>query len=117
MRPTVFVAVQLTDDLRRLLSERCVVDAHSGPYPIPREALLAGLSAANGVLANPLIPFPSEIINAGPHLRAIANIGVGYDNVDLQHGTKRGIAVANTPGVLSDLTAFPGPRRPSPRRR
>ena len=70
-----------------------------------RSALKEGLADADGVLATPLVPFPREVLDAGTRLRAIANIGVGYDNVDLDHTMARAVLVANTPGVLSDAVA------------
>jgi glyoxylate reductase len=42
---------------------------------------------------------------AGPQLRCIANVAVGYDNVDVAAATERGVVVTNTPGVLTDSTA------------
>ncbi len=42
---------------------------------------------------------------AGPRLRCVANVAVGYDNVDLAAATARGVVVTNTPGVLTDATA------------
>lgn len=104
-KPRIFVAVQLADDLLARLEERCDVQTYPGPHPIPTPELTAGLAQAAGVLANPLIPFPASVIDAAPALRAIANVGVGYDNVDLIHASARGITVANTPGMLTDAVA------------
>jgi glyoxylate reductase len=42
---------------------------------------------------------------AGPQLRVIANVAVGYDNVDVPAATRRGVLITNTPGVLTDATA------------
>lgn len=42
---------------------------------------------------------------AGPQLRCVANVAVGYDNVDVAAATERGVVVTNTPGVLTDATA------------
>jgi glyoxylate reductase len=42
---------------------------------------------------------------AGPQLRCVANVAVGYDNVDLAAATSRGVWITNTPGVLTDATA------------
>jgi glyoxylate reductase len=42
---------------------------------------------------------------AGPRLRCVANVAVGYDNIDIAAATRRGIVVTNTPGVLTDATA------------
>jgi glyoxylate reductase len=104
-RPHVFIATGVAEHLQELIAARCDVTAHDGPSRITQAELIAGIADADGVLANPQIPFPAEVIDAAPRLRAIANIGVGYDNVDLAHASARGIAVANTPGVLSDAVA------------
>lgn len=45
------------------------------------------------------------VIAAGPQLRIVANIAVGFDNIDIAAARARGIAVMNTPGVLVDATA------------
>jgi glyoxylate reductase len=42
---------------------------------------------------------------AGPQLRCVANVAVGFDNVDLAAAARRGVVVTNTPGVLDDATA------------
>jgi lactate dehydrogenase-like 2-hydroxyacid dehydrogenase len=42
---------------------------------------------------------------AGPHLRVVANVAVGYDNIDVAAARERGVVVTNTPGVLDDATA------------
>jgi glyoxylate reductase len=47
----------------------------------------------------------AEVLNAGPDLRIVANMAVGFNNVDVSEATRRGIAVSNTPGVLTDTTA------------
>ncbi len=46
-----------------------------------------------------------ELLKKAPHLKMIANFGVGYNNIDLEAATKRGIPVSNTPDVLTDATA------------
>ena len=45
------------------------------------------------------------VIEAGPDLRVIANVAVGYNNVDVAAARERGIVVTNTPDVLTDATA------------
>jgi glyoxylate reductase len=46
-----------------------------------------------------------ELLAAAPRLRVVANVAVGYDNIDVPAATRRGVIVANTPGVLTDATA------------
>ncbi len=50
-------------------------------------------------------PIDAEVMDAAPDLKIIANVAVGYNNVDVAEATRRGIAVTNTPGVLTDTTA------------
>ncbi len=46
-----------------------------------------------------------EIIDAGKNLKAIGNLGVGYDNIDVEHASKKNIAVINTPNTVTEATA------------
>lgn len=50
-------------------------------------------------------PIDAEVLDAAPELKIIANMAVGYNNIDVKEATSRGIPVANTPGVLTDTTA------------
>lgn len=47
----------------------------------------------------------AEVFDAAPELRVVANVAVGYNNIDVEEATRRKIAVTNTPGVLTDTTA------------
>jgi len=73
---------------------------------IPRKTLLKKVKGMDAIL-----PLLSEKINgevmdaAGPQLKVIANYAVGYDNIDVEAATKRGIIVTNTPGVLTQSVA------------
>jgi glyoxylate reductase len=50
-------------------------------------------------------PIDAEVMDAAPGLKIIANMAVGYNNIDIAEATRRGIPVSNTPGVLTDTTA------------
>ena len=50
-------------------------------------------------------PIDIEVINAGEDLKVISQVAVGYDNIDVEAATRRGIYVTNTPGVLTETTA------------
>src|SRR5215217_4836060 len=47
-------------------------------------------------------PFGAELFEVLPRLGAVANFGVGYDNIDLAEARRRGVVVSNTPDVLTD---------------
>jgi len=72
------------------------------PTPAELRELVAG---AEGILAMLTDAIDRELIDACPDLRAVANYAVGTDNIDLAYARERGIAVGNTPGVLTETTA------------
>jgi glyoxylate reductase len=86
------------------LAERCdVVEGGLDAAP-PRIRELA--SGAEAIVADPTVPVGDELLDAaGSQLRVVANFAVGYDNVDVDACRRRGVAVTNTPGVLTDATA------------
>jgi glyoxylate reductase len=84
------------------LDEGCSVTMCAGA---PREELLRELADAEGILCPAPFPVGPELLDAAPRLRVISNYGVGYNNVDLEDLSRRGIVVCNTPGVLSAAVA------------
>jgi glyoxylate reductase len=73
---------------------------------IPRPALLRLIRGADAVLTLLHDRVDDEFLEAaGSQLRCVANVAVGYDNVDLEAAARHGVVVTNTPGVLDDATA------------
>lgn len=73
---------------------------------IPQRDLLDLVAGADAVLTLLHDRVDDELLEAaGPRLRCVANVAVGYDNVDLEAAARRGVTVTNTPGVLDDATA------------
>lgn len=72
---------------------------------LSKEELLEGVRGKQGLI--PLLndQVDSEVMKASPELEVIANLAVGYDNIDVEAATERGIMVTNTPGVLTETTA------------
>jgi glyoxylate reductase len=87
------------------LSAEHDVDLWEERLPPPPEELIAHASQAEGLLTQLTDWIDAEVIAACPRLRAIANYAVGYENIDVDAATARGIAVGNTPGVLTETTA------------
>jgi glyoxylate/hydroxypyruvate/2-ketogluconate reductase len=104
-RPKVWVSQPLFDDLIGRLDEYFDVTATrevADHTPAQRAAALRGVDGALVTLNDPI--GPSEIAGA-TRLRAIANVGVGYDNLDVAALHARGIVASNTPDVLTETTA------------
>ncbi|MFZ7125146.1 MAG: 2-hydroxyacid dehydrogenase [Desulfobacterales bacterium] len=81
------------------------VDMHEDDHPIDRSELLLRVRDVAGLMPMITEKVDRELMEAARHLRIVANHGVGYDNIDVEAATDRGIWVTNTPGVLTDATA------------
>jgi glyoxylate reductase len=90
--------------LDRLRAEHDVREWPGALPPEPDE-LLAEAREADALLTLVTDPVGADLIDACPHLKAIANMAVGTDNIDTEAAAARGIPVGNTPGVLTDATA------------
>jgi len=104
----VIVAVtnRLPDPAVALLREAAEVRSDERETAIPRADLLKLVAGADAVLTLLGDRVDEEFFEAaGPQLRCVANVAVGYDNVDVEAAAKRGVVVTNTPGVLDDATA------------
>ncbi|MFF2298298.1 2-hydroxyacid dehydrogenase [Arthrobacter sp. NPDC058127] len=82
------------------------VDAWTGSESIGREELLRRVAGADAVVSLLTERIDAELLDAaGPQLKVVANVAVGYDNIDVPACTERDIVATNTPGVLTDATA------------
>ncbi len=82
------------------------LDVYDSESAIPREEFLRRAQGAEAILAILSERIDAEFLDAaGPQLRVVANMAVGYDNIDVPECTRRGVAVTNTPDVLTETTA------------
>ncbi|MES2209620.1 MAG: D-glycerate dehydrogenase [Chloroflexota bacterium] len=104
--PRVFVARIIPEDGLRPVVEACDARVWEHELPPPREDLLRAIEGCDGVLTLLTDRVDDEFLDrAGPQLKVVSNYAVGFDNVDVAACTRRGVAVGNTPGVLTDTTA------------
>ena len=74
--------------------------------PPPRDVLLDKVRGVDGLLCLLTDGVDAELMDAaGPQLKVVSQIAVGFDNIDIPEATRRGIAVGNTPDVLTQTTA------------
>ena len=103
-RPLVLIARVLLPAGLEPLRERFEVT--EGGHHSTRAELLSLAPGASALVADPSVPVNAELLDAcGDGLRVAANFAVGYDNVDLEACRERGVAVTNTPDVLTEATA------------
>jgi glyoxylate reductase len=87
-----------------LLAGRCAI--RDGGLELARAELLELARGVDAIVADPAVAVDEALLEAaGPALRVVANFAVGYDNVDLDACRRRGVAVTNTPDVLTNATA------------
>ncbi len=94
--------------LRQAVGQDGVLDINPDSDRIwTKQELLDKLRAKdyNGLFCLLTNPIDAEVMDAAPGLKIVANMAVGYNNVNVAEATRRGIAVSNTPGVLTDTTA------------
>lgn len=106
VKPKVYVTRQLFDEAMEFLEHHTDVEVFEGvDNAIPRELLLSKVRDVDGLLPLLTDTIDSEVMDAGKNLKVISNYAVGYNNIDVETATKRGIYVTNTPGILTDTTA------------
>jgi len=102
----VYVTRRIPDSGLRKLQAKCEVKVHEGELPPTREELLANVRGIDGLLSLLTDKIDAGIMDAaGGQLKVISNYAVGYNNIDVKAANERGIAIGNTPGVLTETTA------------
>jgi len=105
-RPNVFVCRRVPERVHAELVRLFDLSLHDSETPQTRGELIERVAGRDGVLTMLSDRVDDEFLDAaGPRLRIVANHAVGYDNVDLDECTRRGVIVSNTPGVLTAATA------------
>ena len=101
----VFVTRPIAEPAIHRLAAMVRVDLWDDEMPPPPAELRARARQADGVLSMVTDRFDAAMIRALPRLRAISNLAVGVDNIDLAAATRAGIAIGHTPGILTETTA------------
>ena len=101
----VLVTRTLPSSVMRRLEAACDVDRIDGPGAAAHDEVVARIPGKQALLSMVTDGVDRSVIVAGTSLRIIANVAVGYNNVDVAAARERGIVVTNTPDVLTDATA------------
>ena len=105
-KPKVIVTRRLPDQVETRMRELFDTELNLTDAPMDREALVNAVQRADAIVPTITDPIDAElIVAAGDQLKLIANFGAGVDHIDVAAATERGIAVTNTPGVLTEDTA------------
>ena len=105
-RPRVFVARVIPDEGLELIRVATEATVWANELPPPRDVLFHLVAGCDGIVALLTDSVDVALLDAaGPQLKVVSNYAVGVDNVDVGECTRRGIAVGNTPGALTETTA------------
>jgi glyoxylate reductase len=104
-RPVVLLARRLPSSVQALLREHVDLDVHDEPRDLTPEELRARVAGKQALVSLVTTRVDEALLDAAAGLRIVANVAVGYDNIDVAAATRRGIVVTNTPDVLTGAVA------------
>jgi glyoxylate reductase len=106
MKPYIYITRRLPRTAVELIETKYEVSMwEHEDIPVPREILIEEAKKANALLTMLSDTIDEVVLTAGSQLKVVANLAVGFDNIDIETATKQGIAICNTPYVLTDTTA------------
>ncbi len=104
-QPRILVTRNIPRPALERLDEVFELELHASDTAIPRDRLLDAVQDKDALLCLLTDAIDAELLDAAPRLKCVSNLAVGYNNIDLDHATRKGIVVCNTPGVLTQSTA------------
>lgn len=105
MKPKIFVTREVFDETLEYLGQHCQIESNQQDVQLEPGELARRLADKDGVMCCLIDRVDATLLAGLPQLKVVANIAVGYNNIDLAACTARGIMATNTPGVLDDSTA------------
>lgn len=105
MKPRILVTREVFDDTIAFLSNTFEVESNQADAAFNPDELARRLAGKDGAVCCLTDAIDEKLLGACPKLKAVANIAVGYNNIDVAACSARGVMACNTPGVLDDSTA------------
>lgn len=105
MKPIIFVTRAIPQPALDRLGEVFELRINPHDRSLSSEEVIAGVKDATALLCLLTDNIDKQVIDSAPNLKVISNYAVGYNNIDVEYATSKGIAVCNTPGVLTESTA------------
>jgi glyoxylate reductase len=105
VKPSVLLTRRIPASVLARLEEACDVDLNDRDTDLTAEELLARVRGKQGLIALLTNAVNRQVLDAGRDLKVVANIAVGYNNIDIAAARERGVIVTNTPDVLTESSA------------
>ena len=105
MAKSILVSNVLPSEALRLIPKDVSVDYNDTQTALSKAELIARLRGKDGLICHIISAVDDEVLSAAPTVKVVANVAVGYNNVDVAAARRRGVVVTNTPDVLTETTA------------
>ena len=105
MKPTIYVTRRLPQPALDRLAEVFEVEVNPEDRVLTKDEIIEHVRGRDALLCLLTDTIDAEIMDAEPKLRVLSNYAVGYNNIDVEAATARGLPVTNTPGVLTETSA------------
>lgn len=105
MKPKIFLTRQLPPEPMQSLAERCDLTWNREDRVLTRSEIAIASREVDGLLCLITDSIDADFLSGCSNLKVVSNYAVGFNNIDVDAATTRGIVVTNTPGVLTESTA------------
>jgi glyoxylate reductase len=105
LKPSILLTRKLPASVMARLEEACDVDRYDGDEAISHDELVARIAGKQALISMLVDKVDRAVLEAGGSLKVVANVAVGYNNIDVAAARERGVVVTNTPDVLTDASA------------
>jgi glyoxylate reductase len=106
MKPKVYITRRIPEEIVALIKQSCEVSMWNEiDIPVPREVLEQEIESVDGLFCLLTEHIDAALLAKAKQLRIISTMAVGYNHIDVDAATKKGITVTHTPGVLTETTA------------
>jgi len=105
MAKRVFISSTLPKEAVGLIPRDFTLDYNNSEVPLSKAELVSRLNGKDGLICHIISTIDEEVLASAPTLKVVANVAVGYNNIDVAAARRRGVIVTNTPDVLTETTA------------
>jgi glyoxylate reductase len=105
MAKNILISNVLPDEALAIIPRDVTVDYNNALSGLSKTELIARLRGKDGLICHIISTIDDEVLAAVPTVKVVANVAVGYNNIDVAAARRRGVVVTNTPDVLTETTA------------
>jgi glyoxylate reductase len=105
MAKSILISNVLPQESRAIIPANVEVDYHDSELPLSKAELIRRLQGRAGLVCHIISTVDEELLQAVPGLKVVANVAVGFNNIDVAAARRHGVVVTNTPDVLTETTA------------